>query len=646
MPRNIRIRWEVQPSMPASNQGAETTTDEAVDFAALHAVNQLLKGGELVSYYQPVFSTLDGSVFGYEALARLTDSAPFSSIHQMFQTAIATGSLAALDIYCMETALAQLDASSFVPTRSYLFLNACPETLMNPDFSFDRINKLLGNIGIPCERIVLEVTEENVISNYDLFRHSLEVLRARGFKIAIDDFGSGYAGLKMLSSIEPDFLKIDRHFIDNIDRANIRFNLVQAVATACHRIGIRVIAEGIERPEELAIVKDLGIELVQGFLLGIPSPKLDASAAMALAVQPDLMGASASPARGFVGDISTQVEPLAPTDPIMTAFRRFMAKQELGALPVVKNNMVVGILNRRRFLEEQIIGSAGYGFSLNSMKRVYDVMEERFIPLEANCTLHEASQKIHSTPAKYLDDNLIVVKNGWYQGVLEVGLLLEALTEENLLLARDSNPLSGLPGNNVIQREITRRLAQSMHFDTLYIDIDHFKPFNDHYGFAKGDQVIVILAEIIRQVLAEHENTFNFAGHIGGDDFIVITRPPIGFSVANAIISQFESRLPGFHGETDFAAFCYASTNRRGETEQFPLLSISIGIVSTEVFKITCYSQLASIACEVKRAAKQQPGSAVARDMRKMQSSQGIDQNLNDAEKSAHWFRATGSGFP
>ena len=622
MSRRIRIRWEIEPHEQTPFHQSDALNDESGNLADLSAIDRLLKGSGLMAHYQPVFSAADGAVFGYEALARLTDAAPFSDIRQMFRAAIATGSLSALDAHCMETAIRQLDAENFDPARAYLFLNACPETLMNPEVSFHRVNALLEALNIPCERVVLEVTEESVISNYDFFRHSMNNLRAQGFKIAVDDFGCGYAGLKMLSTIEPDFLKIDRHFISNIDRAIVKFNLVQAIATACHRIGIRVVAEGIERSEELAIAIDLGLEYLQGFLLGRPSASLhnapSIAAQLKLSPQPE---SPLSATRSFIGDIVTFVEPLNPTDSIRTAFRRFMNNKTLSAIPVVKGDMVVGILSRSRFLEGQIIGSTGYGYSLNSMKKISDIMEEEFIPLEASCILQEASRKINSGPARLLNTNLVVVKDGRYQGILKVHLLLEALTEENILLAKDSNPLSGLPGNNVVQREITRRLAQNMHFDTLYIDIDNFKPFNDHYGFAQGDFVIVTLAEIIKNALAKYDNPFNFAGHIGGDDFIAITWPPIGLSVAQAMISDFASRLSGFHGAADFVNSGYTSVNRRGEVERFPLLSISIGIVSTEVFKISCYSQLASIACEVKQAAKRQPGSAIARDMRKLQSS-------------------------
>jgi len=386
----------------------------------------------------------------------------------MFQAATTTSSLSALDIHCMESALKQLDTSRFISSHSHLFLNACPETLMNPKLSLDHVNSLLEDLGILCERIVLEVTEENVISNYDLFRHLLEKLRTRGFKIAIDDFGCGYAGLKMLSTIEPDFLdflKIEGHCISNIDRALVRFNLVQAISTACHRIGVRVIVEGIERTEELAIMRDMGIEFLQGFLLGRPSPQIDGFVTALLRPKSaQLTAIPLSATQTFIGDFLTRVEPVNPSDPIITVFRRLMSTKNLSAPPVVKGDAVVGMLNRSRFLEGQIIGTTGYGYSLNSTRRISEVMESEFIPFESSCTLQEASKQIQSKPTTSPNESFVVLKNGRYQGLLSVSLLLDALTEENISLARDSNPLSGPPGNNIVQREITRRLAQNMHF--------------------------------------------------------------------------------------------------------------------------------------------------------------------------------------
>jgi diguanylate cyclase (GGDEF)-like protein len=616
MPRDLRIRWEFEPKAVLNKRNA-IPNEEGDRLASLSAINDLILGTELTSHYQPIFSGADGSVFGFEALARPASPTPFSKPIEMFHAAQATGSLAALDAHCMMTALECLDITRFAPSRSFLFINACPETLMNPDVSFRAVNEKLQRLSLPPERIILEINEESAVSNYELFCSSLKDLRQQGFKIAIDDFGSGYAGLKMLSTIEPDFLKIDRHFIKDIDRAIIKFNLVDAIATACNRIGIHIVAEGLERIEELEIIHDLGIEFLQGYVLGRPSAELS-FIPIALPNRKSIPTVSRESIfdRFFVGDISSYIEPLRPSDPIVTALNRFMATKGLFSLPVLENKNVVGILNRNRFFEEQVAGAHSDRSFGCSMKCIGDIMEREFMHFDVSCTLQEASHKISEHSAKLSNDNVVILKHGCYHGMVEINILLDALTEQNILLARDSNPLSGLPGNSTIQREITRRLAQNMHFDVLYIDIDHFKPFNDYYSFALGDRVIVELANIIRQTLEKCNSPFNFAGHIGGDDFIVITRPSMSLNVAQCIINEFTRKLHEFHGKEDCKAASFVGANRRGEMERFGLLSLSIGIVSTEVCNIVSYSQLASISCEVKKAAKLQAGSSIARDRR------------------------------
>lgn len=161
-----------------------------------------------------------------------------------------------------------------------------------------------------------------------------------------------------------------------------------------------------------------------------------------------------------------------------------------------------------------------------------------------------------------------------------------------------------------------------MHFDVCYIDIDNFKPYNDHYGFEKGDVVIKTLACIIEESIKTDGFDFSFVGHIGGDDFIVIIPPQISIPACEKIIASFEATLPASHDSEDYNRRCYVSKNRKNEEETFNLLSLSIGIVSTEVHKIKSYAQLASIATEIKKAAKIQSAlsgaSSIARDRRLM----------------------------
>ena len=174
---------------------------------------------------------------------------------------------------------------------------------MDPAHRDGITDELVEDMGLSKERIIIELTEESAIKDYNLFNRAIERYRGRGYRIAIDDFGTGYGGLKMLSMIEPDFVKIDRYFISNIDQAAVNFNLVDSITTTCHRMGIKVIAEGIETEEELKAVSNMGIELLQGYYLRKPSPLLDGDMAAITALGKKTDIPSTNGGQYFVGGI-------------------------------------------------------------------------------------------------------------------------------------------------------------------------------------------------------------------------------------------------------------------------------------------------------------------------------------------------------
>lgn len=611
---NVRIRWSFENSNVTAPENKTSTIEK-------HEIEELISRDRLTIHFQPIFSSKDGSVFGYEALTRIKEAEKFTplDIRHLFNKAAEYSLISQLDVRCRETTLKNAAQLSMMSAGSLLFINICPEALLQEFEDVCKIDLIVEELGLQRNRIVLEVNEENAISNFTFFQKSINYYKKNGYKLAIDNFGAGYGGLKMLSVIEPDFVKIDRHFISNIDKAIVKFNLVDAVTTACHRMGIKVVAGGVETREELEVLMNLDCELLQGFLLGMPAPtlsdktaKLDDFASFTGALHCSRGDES------FISDIVKYVEPIALTASVLEAFNRFMNDDELNLIPIVQEERVAGILFRTRFLEKQFLGKLSYGMHLNKYKDVSHVMEQQFIALESNTLLEDVAGKIRSKKFRSHYHDICVTQKGKYLGIVSITDLLDALTEKNLLLAKGSNPLSGLPGNEFIQKEIEKRLSQNMHFDVCYIDIDHFKPYNDHYGFGQGDTVIKTLAEIIKSALASSGDDLCFAGHIGGDDFILITRPQHSMSICNTVITNFERQLPVFHGEDDCRCRQYRSKNRKGEVESFNLLSLSIGIVSTEVFNVQSFAQLSSLATEVKKAAKMQSGSSIVRDQRLM----------------------------
>ena len=163
-----------------------------------------------------------------------------------------------------------------------------------------------------------------------------------------------------------------------------------------------------------------------------------------------------------------------------------------------------------------------------------------------------------------------------------------------------------------------QQLADSaIHFDVCYIDLDSFKPFNDRHGFEMGDRVIKAVGDCVVEVLKKWEiQSIGFVGHIGGDDFIMITRPKNSVAACEDLIERFTRLLPRFHSEEECRQGFYMSCDRSGSSQQFGLLSLSIGIVSTEIHHITSFAEVSSIASDLKKRAKETPGSVIVRDRR------------------------------
>ena len=178
------------------------------------------------------------------------------------------------------------------------------------------------------------------------------------------------------------------------------------------------------------------------------------------------------------------------------------------------------------------------------------------------------------------------------------------------------NPLSGLPGNTAIYEEITSRLRSGQRFACLYLDIDHFKSFNDRYGFTRGDTLITELAEAIFGAVAEFGGDA-FLGHIGGDDFVVLYAIEEAEALAQEIVARFGVRSRQLHDAGDIAAGGYEAPNRRGLRSRWPFASVSVGIAHSDARVFPTAAALAQAAAEMKSVAKAQSGGRVALDRRR-----------------------------
>jgi diguanylate cyclase (GGDEF)-like protein len=193
---------------------------------------------------------------------------------------------------------------------------------------------------------------------------------------------------------------------------------------------------------------------------------------------------------------------------------------------------------------------------------------------------------------------------------------------------RAASPLTGLPGNLSIEEELRSRLEAGTPFALLQIDVDYFKSFNDHYGYARGDDAIRTVARILVDQAQRHGGSQDFVGHIGGDDFVIITAPERAEALAEDIVKDFDETLPKLYDEVDRARGFVEVVNRRHVIERFPVMSLTIALVNTERIPVTHRAELGDIAQELKSHGKGIPGSVVVGERRGRDETPGAQQNV------------------
>ena len=179
------------------------------------------------------------------------------------------------------------------------------------------------------------------------------------------------------------------------------------------------------------------------------------------------------------------------------------------------------------------------------------------------------------------------------------------------------SPLTKLPGNLRIENELRRRLDKQLAFAVLYLDLDHFKAFNDVYGFTHGDEAIQLVAHVSVDAVRRRGTENDFVGHIGGDDFIIVTEPDRAEEIAREIIADFDREIRALYTAKDLKQGYIETRDRRGTLNRFPVMSLSIAVVSNDRGQLTNYAQVGEAAADLKRYAKSIAGSVFVKDKRR-----------------------------
>jgi EAL domain-containing protein (putative c-di-GMP-specific phosphodiesterase class I) len=229
----------------------------------------LVLEGKVRSVYEPIVDVSTHTVFGYEALARGPEGSELHSPAALFSSAEEVDLLFQLDCLCRKSAL---DGARDFPRESKLFVNVRPTTIHDPSFQAESLSRTLEKCNLRPSDVVFEISEQESIENFEIFREVRDYYGKLGLQIALDDVGAGYASLESVLELSPDYIKVDRAFVAGIDEDPMRQELLRALQLVAEKINAKIIGEGLDTLEELQTLGRLGISFGQGWLFGKPHP--------------------------------------------------------------------------------------------------------------------------------------------------------------------------------------------------------------------------------------------------------------------------------------------------------------------------------------------------------------------------------------
>jgi EAL domain-containing protein (putative c-di-GMP-specific phosphodiesterase class I)/GGDEF domain-containing protein len=519
----------------------------------------------------------------------------------LFEAAAREGVVEELDRLCLEFAV-QRKVALGLPGR--LFVNLTPHGLLSFRGETAAVAEILRRGGLPPEDLVLELTEQAILDDYDAIRSVMEAVQGLGAAFAIDDLGSGYSGLRAWSELHPEFVKIDRYFISNIDSDALKMEFVRAIIDLARAARSTVIAEGVETSAEANELVDAGASLLQGFYIARPRPEPAPAMSDTMIERCPVLevGSDVTVAR----DLALADPSISPQMLVPQVAELFHKRPETNAFAVVENQRPVGLVRRVELLD---LLSIPLRRELYLRKPIRVLMDANPLLIEGDLRLEQVSRLVTRGFSDRLQEQFIVTDRGNYLGLARMVDLLRSITQEQVRVARYSNPLTMLPGSVPIYDCVNRLIRRRKRFVLCQADIDHFKPFNDFYGYAKGDEALLIVAK----ALAAHTSPrVDFLGHVGGDDFVIVFRSLDWRDRVEGALAELARSLAALYRPEHLAQNGILTTDRYGVQRLLPLLSVSVAAVAyDETAEDVTAEDLAYHLAPIKARAKSRQGNVI-----------------------------------
>lgn len=572
--------------------------------SGLGPLGTLLKQGGLYPVFQPIVGLAGEGIHAHEALIRGPQKTALHTPDALLQAASAECLGFEFEYACVRAALVQWGQ---IGAAGRLFVNISATVLMElvQSRGTGALLALIQSLGVVPRMLVLEITEHERVVDMDALGAVVAQVRSSGISLALDDFGDGRSSLRLWSQIKPEVVKIDKYFTRNISQHGDKLKTLQALLQIADIFGTALVAEGIETREDLRVLRDLGIAYGQGYFLGhpnvAPARYLDVDAQRILAERQIVVFPEHNRAtpNGLLSTVALVQAPSVTCDTTNDELAQcFGNAPNLHAVAVLERGRPVGVINRSRFMNEysklyyrEVWGKKPCVNHINFQPRV----------IERQHSVDQLVGILTSEDQRYLNDGFIVTENGRYLGLGTGDQLVRSVTEARIEAARHANPLTFLPGNIPISQHMERLLRRRTRFAACYADLNHFKSFNDRYGYWRGDEMIRLMARVAKE---QCDPQLDFLGHVGGDDFMLLFQSPDWRTRVQRMVQAFNTQALALFDPAAREAGGIHAEDRHGVKRFFPCTTVSVGAVVIDGAAWKSVDQVANEAALAKQDAK------------------------------------------
>ncbi len=564
----------------------------------------ILRHGGLHSLFQPILDLDTGEIHGHEGLIRGPSDSMLHAPLALLRAADQAGMRAEIEILCLDALIREFSKAAL---PGLLFLNLSPSVLCTDIALIGHLLGALAEHGLEPGRVVIELTEDGSQASQETLAATLNRFQETGLRFALDDLGEGFSSLRRWVDLQPQYVKIDKHFISGLNQDPLKLQFVRSIQHIASNSGARLIAEGIETRAEFSMVRELGIAYGQGYFIARPSALPGLTLEVLDALKSRVQGRNPAPAAFMVqaSKLLIHAPAVSPRQSNETALDLFVANPRLHALAVVDNERPIGLINRYILIDHF---SRVFIRELHGKRHCVQFMDNTPLIVDKSTPIEELSKLVIHKGKATFTDGFIITDHGKYLGLGSGYDLMEVIMQLQIAAARYSNPLTMLPGNVPINNHIEQLLETHAPFWAAYCDLDSFKPFNDIYGYDRGDEVILLLAGILK----DHVDTsHDFLGHIGGDDFFILFRSEDWENRCQRILERFEARVCELLDPRHILEGGYYSEDRCGRTVFHPLPSLSIGSVLVDSEFYPSHHEVSTAAAVAKKQAKKMPGNSL-----------------------------------